>query len=312
MKTKHDLHWTVDFQLSRMINLMKEHSINRDSINWKEFEEDVYEQAAGSEDIQDAHSAIKLALDLLGDQHSMYITNEGRFLMGRRRDCSESSVPSYHVLSDIGLIKIPSFSGHGDEAIQFANDIQDKIREQDSQGLKGWIVDLRHNTGGNMWPMLLGISPLLDTSVPGYFSTNKNFETEGNVINAWECRDGEIDLNLFYGYRLENSYKSPYPSKKVAVLIDRMTMSSGEAVAVAFKGRKDTRFFGRPSCGLATANQQYLLWNGDKLLLSVSYFADRNKNVYTSQVQPDVEISTQYQVVDAAMNWINENNEYEL
>ncbi len=139
----------------------------------------------------------------------------------------------------------------------------------------------------------------------------KIFTTEDNEINAWECKDGKINLNFFYGYELEKSYQSPYPSKKVAVLIDRMTMSSGEAIAVAFKGRNNTRFFGRPSCGLATGNQQFLLWNGDKLVLSVSYFADRNRNVYTSQVQPDEEITTQYQVVDAAMNWIMQN-EYGL
>jgi hypothetical protein len=51
-----------------------------------------------------------------------------------------------------------------------------------------------------------------------------------------------------------------------------------------------------------------LLWNGEKLLLSVSYFVDRDKNVYTSAIQPDLEITKQKQVVDAAIDWLTEKN----
>ena len=33
----------------------------------------------------------------------------------------------------------------------------------------GWIVDLRQDGGGNMWPMLAGLQPFLGTGVLGYF-----------------------------------------------------------------------------------------------------------------------------------------------
>ena len=33
-----------------------------------------------------------------------------------------------------------------------------EIKKQDSEQLTGWIIDLRFNGGGNMWPMLLALS----------------------------------------------------------------------------------------------------------------------------------------------------------
>jgi hypothetical protein len=41
---------------------------------------------------------------------------------------------------------------------------------------------------------------------------------------------------------------------KVAVLIDRRTGSSGEAIAIAFRGRPETRFFGDHTEGASIAN----------------------------------------------------------
>jgi C-terminal processing protease CtpA/Prc len=35
----------------------------------------------------------------------------------------------------------------------------------DQGNLAGWIVDLRNNGGGNMWPMLTGIGSILGEGV---------------------------------------------------------------------------------------------------------------------------------------------------
>ena len=39
----------------------------------------------------------------------------------------------------------------------------------DRVSLVGWIVDLRGNTGGNMWPMVAGVGPVLGNGVAGFF-----------------------------------------------------------------------------------------------------------------------------------------------
>ena len=103
---------------------------------------------------------------------------------------------------------------------------------------------------------------------------------------------------------------------KVAVLIDSLTASSGEAVAVSFKGRGNTKFFGKPSCGKSTGNQSFVLSNDAMLVLTTSVFADRNKNKYGGKIQPDVVVENSQIinnkendiVIITAAEWIKDNS----
>ncbi|WP_374191873.1 hypothetical protein [Spirosoma foliorum] len=55
---------------------------------------------------------------------------------------------------------MPDFSGTGSAETSFTQAIQDQIKADDSDSIGGWLVDLRGNTGGNMWSMLAGIGPI--------------------------------------------------------------------------------------------------------------------------------------------------------
>ncbi len=59
----------------------------------------------------------------------------------------------------IARILVPGFSGQ--DADGFATKLQAIVGELASKGPCGWIVDLRGNGGGNMWPMLAGVGPIL-------------------------------------------------------------------------------------------------------------------------------------------------------
>lgn len=54
----------------------------------------------------------------------------------------------------------------------------------------------------------------------------------------------------------------------VAVLIDQRVGSAGDAVAVAFKQRANTRFFDTATCGASTANMDFRLSDGALLYLA--------------------------------------------
>ena len=111
-----------------------------------------------------------------------------------------------------------------------------------AQNPKGWIVDLRGNTGGNMWPMLTGIGPILGDGRVGSFVA-----ADGNV--TWFYQDGKTGTRNPAGLEtvsltLEDAPVLMTPSSPVAVLVDSSTASSAEAITIAFHGRPDTRFFG--------------------------------------------------------------------
>ena len=65
------------------------------------------------------------------------------------------------------------------------------------------------------------------------------------------------------------------------------TASSGEAVAIAFRGRPLTRSFGLPTAGLSTANAGFGMSDGGVIVLTVATDVDRNGTIYGAAVEPD-------------------------
>ena len=100
------------------------------------------------------------------------------------RACVAPAAGTPTLPATIGYVKVDRFSGIGPEAAAFANGIQQAIMSADRDDLIGWIVDVRGNLGGNMWPMVAGVGPVLGEGVIGYFIDPTGVE------NVWEYRDG--------------------------------------------------------------------------------------------------------------------------
>ena len=65
------------------------------------------------------------------------------------------------------------------ESSEYAEALQDAIRQADRPGLAGWIVDLRPDGGGNMWPMIAGVGPILGEGMIGHIIyNNREYERE--------------------------------------------------------------------------------------------------------------------------------------
>jgi C-terminal processing protease CtpA/Prc len=94
------------------------------------------------------------------------------------------------------------------------------------------------------------------------------------------------------------------------VLTSRATASSGEAVAISFKGRPRTRSFGIPTRGLSTSNAVFRLRDGATMFLTVATMADRTGRLYGSAVDVDEETEdvqlapTAGAPVDASISWL--------
>ena len=65
--------------LDELIGLMQAHSINRLTIDWSAFRTTVFARAAGARSIPDTYPAIQVALDALGDGHSLYYASTGTY-----------------------------------------------------------------------------------------------------------------------------------------------------------------------------------------------------------------------------------------
>ncbi|WP_020607324.1 S41 family peptidase [Spirosoma spitsbergense] len=284
--------------IDQLVNYMQANSINRKAIDWTDFKQQVDQKAHGAQTITDLYPAIQLALTLLGDHHSFYIPAQGNPIYGTSPlNCSDSS-PAQVILSPlIGYVKITAFSGTGSAANDFAQAIQEAIKKADSDSIRGWIVDLRNNTGGNMWPMLAGIGPILGEGSVGYF-----IDPTGNN-SSWSYQQGAALLDQTRMALVSGPYRLRKPNPKVAVLTNRSTASSGEAIAISFKGRSQTRSFGTPTCGLSTANGSITLSDGASLYVTQATMADRTRTLYGKPVEPD-ESAYSSTAVDKAVAWL--------
>jgi len=277
---------------------MKTNSINRKTIDWTVFKAKVNAQAHGAQAIADTYPAIQIALTLLSDNHSMYYTPTGDVLYGNSAvSCTDANIITGTIYKGIGYIKVTTFNGGGSDASQFAQSIQDAIKAADSDSIIGWIVDLRGNLGGNMWPMVAGVGPLLGEGSCGYF-----LDADGNA-SAWSYQKGRALLNQDELTKVPSAYTVLRANAKVAVLTDKATASSGEAVAIAFKGRLNTRSFGKATCGLSTANVTNRLSDGAFLNLAQLTMADRTKQAYGSSVPVDDVVAAD-KVIAEATSWL--------
>ena len=288
--------------LNEVLDIMENNSINRYNIDWSDFRTSVFAETDGAITIEDAYPGIEKALELLADNHSFFVKPDGTGFSASTIRCNADQIPVSSWPENIGYVKVNSFSGGGNttEAIAFAQEIQQQIRDQDNDQLRGWIVDLRGNLGGNMWPMLAGIGPVLGEGTAGYFIDPDSNEDSWGFVNGASISNG-----LFTVTQINDSYNLITPNPKVAVLLNDGIASSGEVIAISFIGRDNTRSFGSGTCGLSTGNSTFPLSNGSTLFLTTVYLADRHKNAYGGVVEPDVVIESE-DIIQIAADWILE------
>ncbi|RZK36961.1 MAG: hypothetical protein EOO90_26355 [Pedobacter sp.] len=281
-----------DEQFTRsLVKKFKENSIDRNKIDWSIFEEKVLDKLELGRD-----SVIVTALTLHGQPHSFYISGnkilKGKFKEQQRVDsCKTEETILENPLTDVGYLWLRGFSGnlHDEEKYRnsgslYINEIVDDIKRQDKANIKGWVIDLRSNTGGDMWPMLIALSPFLSDGELGYFKSDfeeQKWSVKSNTVSADNRSQNERVYNGNLNYKIRNG------KSKIAVLIGRKTASSGEAVTIALKTLKGVRFFGQRTYGFTTSNQSFLMGANESLVITTSVMTDNKRQVYPNGIAPD-------------------------
>lgn len=260
--------------LDSAITIVKRQSIWRDTVTWTVVEPEVRRLAAGTARVAEIRAALSVLINRLGDNHSSILPP--RQASAFRAGGSENPPPSVRSLaSGVGVMIIGGYFG-GDAAAMrdYTVTAHASLLELLPTVRCGWIVDLRENGGGNMWPMLAALRPFLGDGAIG------SFVGSGGEHTTWRAGAG-VDAEPPAALR-------SLESAPVAVLHGSRTASSGEAVTIAFRGRPHTRSFGQPTAGLSNANSMFPLPDGSMLNLTVALDADRNGVTYGGRVPPDV------------------------
>jgi hypothetical protein len=250
--------------LDAAIDIVRRSAYHSRDVDWSSVEPEVRELAGKAGKLSDTHAAIKRLLKALDDHHSFWM-DAARAASYRHNGQSPTAAKVEPRGADLGYISMPGFMGTDAKlAADFAAPLSKAI--VDLSPRCGWILDLRNDNGGNMYPMLAALRPLLGASPAGAF------EQAGGQVTPWI---------------VPGSATADQSVARVAVLTGPGTASSGEAVTVAFKGRPNTRSFGAGTAGLSSGNQFFPLPDGSEIAVMTSIDRDRDGHPYGGVVEPD-------------------------
>ncbi|MGS0747360.1 S41 family peptidase [Halpernia sp. GG3] len=272
--------------------------MNKNKINWDSLRMDIYERTKNVKNIEEALPIYPYLFEKIEDHHGWLSYKDKNYRWNKNsqkqkneiiKDAVKNKKKVYMTLlnKNIGYLRIPGNNDFGAKKMDsIANNIVDEINKTNSNKIKGWIIDLRVNTGGNMYPMIAGISDLIgDNEKLGGFVTSDN-QSDGQ----WLLKNGNIyvDSNqVLDRKKLKKPIKKQLP---IAVLISGYTASSGEMTAISLIGRNKTKLFGEESAGYTTTNQGFKIDGNSGLNLAVGYVTDRTGKVYVENVKPDFEV----------------------
>ena len=285
--SKHDINRTIVLQA---LNIVKEHSINSKNLNWTFIEKDILKQSNQLKSEEDLYKVLQNLINHLDDKHSYLITANGKRWQKITKTNSvlvENRLP-INKLKDtkIAYISIePMSSAKKLDMNTYAEKLYNTIISSYTTDMTGWILDFRENTGGQLWPMLAGLSPLINSKIAG-----NAIYPNGNDWQWW-AKDGKAGVGKNIHHKIKGVNNQFIKKKPIAILISKQTASSGEASVISFIGQDNICLIGEQTRGLTTVNQPFKLANGATLMLTTAYFGDRNLNIYPNGIEPNIEIN---------------------
>ena len=294
--------------MKTFVKICESNSINRTSIDWKQFQKKADSLAKDCKTPSDCYPAIKELIKDLADKHSFLMTPE-EYKVWKESEANDSlkipgPVPFAKKIGEIGYLNLPWFYSGNEKICQlFADTLNALVQELDRDTLKGWIIDIRDNLGGNNWPMIAGVGVLYQTEQVG-----SCIYPDGK-LSKWIYKDGTFgNGKVKYGSLTDKRYILRNKNLPIAILINGSTASSGETVLVSFLGSPHVKSFGCATRGATTCNEMFALPDGAQILLTTSYYADRSGKVYKGPISPDFIIpegpESNSLVLEAAIKWI--------
>ena len=316
--------------LDSAFTLIRNKALYADKIDWTRDLPSFYREALSKNTFKESLIVFRRVFGKMEDAHSTVWIDSTAFKGGdhlrEKRRFNQELQDAYQNgearlmakrIGDFGYIRIPYITINSqtfEAESAWSQKIQDMVCEIYSTELKGWILDLRMDGGGDMYPMITGIQQFLGEGTFG------NVVRPDAVAVPWHIKDSSTWEGEQRIASLPHPCLPDLTREKVAVLVSQNTASSGEITALAFKGRPKTLFIGEKSGGLMTANYLYqmpfgegILPMGILLVLAEANESDRNGQIH-SFIYPDVEMETGDNFTDLekdlkvmkAIDWLSE------
>lgn len=245
--------------------------IHGDTPEFQKAKQEALAEIKDAQTLADTHEPLNRLLKAAGGKHSRLIPPK------------EASQPSGDVLPEVSqegrvlVLKVPEYMGDSNGDVtgeDYANTLAKGISDADACGA---VVDLRGNGGGDMGPMVAGLSPLLPDGDVLWFAGRHS--TTAVTINGNSAYGGSSPTEATAVGKVD------WP---VAILTDSGTASSAEATLLSFRGLPYSQSFGEATAGYASSNTAFTMPDGAMVLLTIAKDKDRTGEEHLDDpVEPD-------------------------
>lgn len=295
-----------------LIDQLKSNYIYKERTNWESINP-IKQNAMESSSFEESLSYCTALFDTINGSHLNIFSDYGWYKWSKGRQYKQEDFnlnflteyeaqPGFEVkvLKDqYGYILLPGMlmiDLPQDSIDMESQRMYDKIMEVVSTTtLKGWIIDLRFNIGGNVFPMLAALYHFL-----GNNSVYMSLDKDGVVQELTKLENGAV-------YDDRKNMATIIPKQQadiktpVALITGILTASSGELVAVSFNGRQNVQIIGEPTAGMLTGNTLTQLPFDVKLTLTSGYLADRKAN-YEPKIIPHIPVIKEANFQDISLD----------
>jgi len=289
----------INSYLQEVISIVRKHSIYKDQVDWEKIEEEFLDKANLCQSYEETYLVISQLLHEVGDKHGFILLPDQ---INQRNSHINGTIKGSLIEDGIGYINIPSCPSLDVSVNQeYPQVLQNTIKKIDNANINSWVIDLRNNNGGNLWPMLLGLGPITGNKVLGYFIDSENEYTPFSYENGAVKYGGDVQLFT----PTKNYYTTKCNKPIIAILIGRSTASSGEILAIALR-TSFSKVFGEYSAGFTNSTKMFELNDGALLFITSSRIASQDKKICLEIVKPDVIVSPESNevILKEAVNWI--------
>jgi C-terminal processing protease CtpA/Prc len=308
--------------LDSIIKIAKKHSVYTKNANWDRLKKEMNDIELKADSSTSIIAPVKYMLKKLGDTHGYLMINNVRHaqigvshnneirkanpIIAQKlyQRMSRKKISSKLLNNNIAYIEIPMVINNN---LAVMNKIRKAICSLKLTKPKGWIIDLRTNMGGNLYPMAAGIGELIP-NLPFGGGTKDGI----NYNLKWEIKNGNFYMDNIPMTETPLDCETVSSPEKIAVLTSRYTASSGEAIASGLKSHQKIKLFGEQTIGASTTINWYPINKKITFCPTIDYYMSEDKTVHKDGIIPDVLIQeklplknlTQGATINAAIDWL--------
>ena len=256
-----------------VLDLIEVYGIYADKPEFAQARKDAEVKVKDAKTVKDTYSVLNDVARVAGGKHSSFRPPEDN--ISGTKDNTE--LPKVTAADGIVTAKLPSLAG-GPIGQEYA-DTAAKGLVDNMPNSCGAIIDVRDNDGGDMGPMLAGVSSLLPDGTVMQFK------------NRYTTTDVKIDGSSVTGGGTNTTAasKGKFTNKPVAILTNKDTASSAEATVLSFRGLSNARTFGQPTAGFTSANVPIEMPDGASLVITMAKDVARTGEEFAEEpINPDV------------------------